>query len=122
MVDGTGELRSDGSTAGEVVVRRLDTSDLSSVRTFAKEVLESEKAIHVLVSVGMTAAVRKQNEPLIIIIGIINIIIIIVIITITITIININIIVTAFVIVIFIFIIIIIIIFIILLLSRNNTD
>ncbi|KAG0713261.1 Retinol dehydrogenase 12 [Chionoecetes opilio] len=45
-----GEMRSDGSSAGEVVVRRLDTSDLSSVRAFAKEVLDSEKAIHVLIN------------------------------------------------------------------------
>lgn len=45
-----GELRSDCGGAGEVVVRRLDTSDLSSVRTFAKEVLDTEKAIHVLIN------------------------------------------------------------------------
>ncbi|KAG0713260.1 Retinol dehydrogenase 12 [Chionoecetes opilio] len=45
-----GEMRSDGSSAGEVVVRRLDTSVLSSVRAFAKEVLDSEKAIHVLIN------------------------------------------------------------------------
>ncbi|XP_063860900.1 retinol dehydrogenase 12-like isoform X2 [Scylla paramamosain] len=45
-----GELQSDGDARGEVVVRRLDTSDLSSVRNFAKEVLETEKAIHVLIN------------------------------------------------------------------------
>lgn len=46
-----GELRAEVGSVGEVVVRRLDTSDLTSVRTFAKEVLDTEKAIHVLVSV-----------------------------------------------------------------------
>ena len=51
MCDATGELKSEGSARGEVVLRRVDTSDLSSVRKFAKEVLETEKAIHVLVSV-----------------------------------------------------------------------
>lgn len=45
------ELRADAVSVGEVVVRRLDTSDLASVRTFAKEVLAAEKAINVLVSV-----------------------------------------------------------------------
>ncbi|MPC30845.1 Retinol dehydrogenase 11 [Portunus trituberculatus] len=43
-----GELQSEGNGRGQVVVRHLDTSDLSSVRKFAKEVLETEKAIHVL--------------------------------------------------------------------------
>ncbi|MPC30848.1 Retinol dehydrogenase 11 [Portunus trituberculatus] len=43
-----GELQSEGTARGEVVVRHLDTSDLSSVRKFAKEVLETEKAINVL--------------------------------------------------------------------------
>lgn len=50
----TAELRADVGSVGEVVVRRLDTSDLTSVRTFAKEVLNTEKAIHVLVSGDMT--------------------------------------------------------------------
>ncbi|XP_050738479.1 uncharacterized protein LOC127009427 [Eriocheir sinensis] len=45
-----GELRDDVGSVGEVVVRHLDTSDLTSVRTFAKEVLDTEKAIHVLVN------------------------------------------------------------------------
>ncbi|XP_063860908.1 retinol dehydrogenase 12-like [Scylla paramamosain] len=44
------ELRSASNAGGEVLVRRLDTSDLSSVRTFAKEVLDTEKAIHVLIN------------------------------------------------------------------------
>lgn len=37
-----------------MVVRHLDTSSLASVRTFAKEVLDTEKAIHVLVGAGGT--------------------------------------------------------------------
>ncbi|XP_045133491.1 retinol dehydrogenase 12-like isoform X2 [Portunus trituberculatus] len=45
-----GELLSEGDGRGEVVVRRLDTSNLSSVRTFAKEVLDTEGAIHVLIN------------------------------------------------------------------------
>ncbi|XP_045133492.1 retinol dehydrogenase 12-like [Portunus trituberculatus] len=45
-----GELQSEGNGRGQVVVRHLDTSDLSSVRKFAKEVLETEKAIHVLIN------------------------------------------------------------------------
>lgn len=55
---GTGELRADGGGSGEIVVRRLDTSDLSSVRVFAKEVLHTEKAIHVLV--GEKVARRRS--------------------------------------------------------------
>lgn len=46
----TGELRADVGDVGELVVRHLDTSVLESVRAFAKEVLDAEKAIHVLVS------------------------------------------------------------------------
>ena len=42
-------MRADKDSDGELVVRRLDTSSLSSVRAFAKEVLATEKAIHVLV-------------------------------------------------------------------------
>ncbi len=44
---------------GEVVVRHLDLSDLASVRTFAKEVLDEEKAIHVLVSAGGAAKEKR---------------------------------------------------------------
>ena len=61
MVCGTGELQADSDARGEVVVRHLDTSDLSSVRTFAKEVLDTEKAIHVLVSVGWSLAMSIER-------------------------------------------------------------
>ncbi|KAK4324501.1 hypothetical protein Pmani_004848 [Petrolisthes manimaculis] len=44
------QLKKKASQGGEVVVRRLDTSDLTSVRTFAKEILDTEKHIHVLVN------------------------------------------------------------------------
>ncbi|KAK8402308.1 hypothetical protein O3P69_000610 [Scylla paramamosain] len=44
------ELQANGDSRSEVVVRHLDTSDLSSVRNFAKEVLDTEKAIHVLIN------------------------------------------------------------------------
>lgn len=50
-----GELRTTVDGAEEVAVRRLDTSDLASVRTFAKEVLDTEKAIHVLVGASVAA-------------------------------------------------------------------
>ncbi|KAK3886762.1 hypothetical protein Pcinc_009082 [Petrolisthes cinctipes] len=42
------QLKAEASQGGEVAVRRLDTSDLNSVRTFAKEILDTEKHIHVL--------------------------------------------------------------------------
>ncbi|XP_050738276.1 retinol dehydrogenase 12-like [Eriocheir sinensis] len=45
-----GELRADVGDVGELVVRHLDTSVLESVRAFAKEVLDAEKAIHVLIN------------------------------------------------------------------------
>lgn len=45
----TEELWADTGRGGEVAVRHLDISDLASVRSFAKEVLDTEKAIHVLV-------------------------------------------------------------------------
>ncbi|XP_050738271.1 retinol dehydrogenase 12-like [Eriocheir sinensis] len=45
-----GELRADVGDVGELVVRHLDTSDLASVRTFAKEVLDAKEAIHVLIN------------------------------------------------------------------------
>lgn len=50
------------NTAGivEVVVGNLDMSDLASVRTFAKEVLNAEKVIHVLV--GVDVAARKEEN------------------------------------------------------------
>ncbi|KAK3888022.1 hypothetical protein Pcinc_007883 [Petrolisthes cinctipes] len=45
-----GQLNKEASQGGEVVVRLLDTSDLTSVRAFAKEILDTEKHIHVLVN------------------------------------------------------------------------
>lgn len=56
-----GELQASGDGRGEVVVRRLDTSDLSSVRNFAKEVLDTEKAIHVLVNNAGTLVPYKRQ-------------------------------------------------------------
>ncbi|KAK8402311.1 hypothetical protein O3P69_000613 [Scylla paramamosain] len=56
-----GELQSHGDGRGEVVVRRLDTSNLSSVRTFAKEVLDTEKAIHVLINNAGTPGMGKRQ-------------------------------------------------------------
>ncbi|KAK3884764.1 hypothetical protein Pcinc_010950 [Petrolisthes cinctipes] len=44
------QLKAQASQGGEVAVRRLDTSDLNSVRTFAKEILDTEKHIHVLIN------------------------------------------------------------------------
>ncbi|KAK3891139.1 hypothetical protein Pcinc_004932 [Petrolisthes cinctipes] len=44
------QLKAKASQGGEVAVRRLDTSDLNSVRTFAKEILDTEKHIHVLIN------------------------------------------------------------------------
>ncbi|KAK3896289.1 hypothetical protein Pcinc_000033 [Petrolisthes cinctipes] len=44
------QLKAEASQGGEVAVRRLDTSDLNSVRTFAKEILDTEKHIHVLIN------------------------------------------------------------------------
>ncbi|KAK3880440.1 hypothetical protein Pcinc_015042 [Petrolisthes cinctipes] len=44
------QLKAEASQCGEVAVRRLDTSDLNSVRTFAKEILDTEKHIHVLIN------------------------------------------------------------------------
>lgn len=56
-----GELRADVGGAGEVVVRRLDTSDLSSVRAFVKEVLHTEKTIHVLINnAGIGGSGRRE--------------------------------------------------------------
>ncbi|XP_050738270.1 retinol dehydrogenase 12-like [Eriocheir sinensis] len=56
-----GELRAEVGSVGEVVVRRLDTSDLTSVRTFAKEVLDTEKAIHVLINNAGRASPEKRE-------------------------------------------------------------
>ena len=42
-------------------MRRLDTSDLSSVRAFAKEVLHTEKAIHVLVGEGLPKTKHEER-------------------------------------------------------------
>lgn len=56
-----GELQASGDGRGEVVVRRLDTSDLSSVRSFAKEVLDTEKAIHVLINNAGTLVPDKRQ-------------------------------------------------------------
>lgn len=61
QVFATGELRTDVGGSGEVVIRYLDTSDLASIRTFAKEVLDSEKAIHVLVGAGVGRSERRRN-------------------------------------------------------------
>ncbi|XP_050738272.1 retinol dehydrogenase 13-like [Eriocheir sinensis] len=55
-----GELFADARGAGEVVVRHLDTSSLASVRTFAKEVLDTEKAIHVLINNAGTLSTDKR--------------------------------------------------------------
>ncbi|XP_050738480.1 retinol dehydrogenase 14-like [Eriocheir sinensis] len=55
------ELRADAVSVGEVVVRRLDTSDLASVRTFAKEVLAAEKAINVLINNADRASSEKRE-------------------------------------------------------------
>lgn len=45
---------------GEISVRHLDTSDLASVRTFATDVLETEKAIHVLVGAVVVVSGGEQ--------------------------------------------------------------
>lgn len=44
-----------------VVVRLLDTSDLSSVRSFAKEVLKTEGAIHILINNAGIGGKEKQE-------------------------------------------------------------
>ncbi|KAG0713258.1 Retinol dehydrogenase 12 [Chionoecetes opilio] len=56
-----GELVVNKGGDGEVVVRRLDTSDLSSVRAFAKEMLDTEKAIHVLINNAGIAGPDKRE-------------------------------------------------------------
>lgn len=43
----TGELQADVGGVGKVVVRRLDTSELASVRTVAEEVLDTKETIPV---------------------------------------------------------------------------
>lgn len=50
----------------EVVVRELDTSDLQSVRRFAREVLHTESNIHILVcfSTLMALCGRKLSTVL----------------------------------------------------------
>ncbi|KAK3894217.1 hypothetical protein Pcinc_002014 [Petrolisthes cinctipes] len=61
------QLKAEASQGGEVAVRRLDTSDLNSVRTFAKEILDTETHIHVLINnAGIIAPPEKvmTNEGL----------------------------------------------------------
>ncbi|KAK7086168.1 hypothetical protein SK128_025587 [Halocaridina rubra] len=44
-----------------VVVKKVDTSDLSSVRNFAKEIIDTEKALHILVNnAGILGPDKKE--------------------------------------------------------------
>ncbi|XP_064094237.1 retinol dehydrogenase 11-like isoform X2 [Macrobrachium nipponense] len=46
---------------GQVYVKQLDTSDLNSVRRFAKDIIDNEKQLHILVNnAGMAAPTQKQ--------------------------------------------------------------
>ncbi|XP_066944069.1 retinol dehydrogenase 11-like isoform X1 [Macrobrachium rosenbergii] len=46
---------------GQVYVKQLDTSDLSSVRRFAKDIIDNEKELHILVNnAGISAPKDKQ--------------------------------------------------------------
>ncbi|XP_066944071.1 retinol dehydrogenase 11-like [Macrobrachium rosenbergii] len=46
---------------GQVYVKQLDTSDLSSVRRFAKDIIDTEKELHILVNnAGMAAPSDKK--------------------------------------------------------------
>ncbi|KAK3885109.1 hypothetical protein Pcinc_010660 [Petrolisthes cinctipes] len=56
------QLKAEASQGGEVAVRLLDTSDLNSVRTFAKEILDTEKHIHVLIN---NAGISEPPEKVI---------------------------------------------------------
>ncbi|KAK3891128.1 hypothetical protein Pcinc_004921 [Petrolisthes cinctipes] len=56
------QLKAEASQGGEVAVRLLDTSDLNSVRTFAMEILDTEKHIHVLIN---NAGISEPPEKVI---------------------------------------------------------
>nr|XP_045587756.1 retinol dehydrogenase 14-like [Procambarus clarkii] len=50
-----------GSGAGDLIVRQLDTSDLASVRKFAEEILQTEKALHILINnAGIYGSEKRQ--------------------------------------------------------------
>nr|XP_053641523.1 retinol dehydrogenase 13-like [Cherax quadricarinatus]XP_053641524.1 retinol dehydrogenase 13-like [Cherax quadricarinatus] len=55
------EIRESPGSVGEVVVRHLDTSDLTSVRKFAEQILQTETAIHILINnAGILGPKEKQ--------------------------------------------------------------
>ncbi|KAK8740628.1 hypothetical protein OTU49_003001 [Cherax quadricarinatus] len=55
------EIRVATNYRGEVEVRRLDTSDLASVRAFAKKILENEKSLHILINnAGIMGPPRRE--------------------------------------------------------------
>lgn len=53
-------IRDTGNTS--VVVRKLDTSDLSSVRSFARKIVETEDSLHILINNAGMAGHHKREH------------------------------------------------------------